>query len=220
MERTARRLAHNVSASLGYDDEKERVVAYGLIAIIQVAVTVALVILFGLLFHVVAEALVICFSVSILRRYSGGAHAGSIEECTATSVIYCICFALVSRRLLLPVLGGPALLAADVIVYALAFWACVRLAPVDSKNKPIRTAEKRRRMKRDSVLVLSVYLVLSALFLLFGFRYRSFFSVGTSLLFGVAWQSFTLTRGGAGLLNKIDFIINKVFLSGKEVDHE
>src|SRR5659263_735788 len=105
MEKLARKLASNIAIALNYGNEREQVIAYGLIAMIQIFVTVFLVLIIGIFTGVPIEALIICFSVSILRKYSGGAHAGSIEICISISVIYCVVFALISRRLLLPVLN-------------------------------------------------------------------------------------------------------------------
>ncbi len=68
MEKLARKLANNIALSLGYDDEKEAVVAYGLIAIIQVSIIILLVLLLGLLAGAPIEAMIICLSASILRK--------------------------------------------------------------------------------------------------------------------------------------------------------
>ena len=90
MEKIANKLAHNISLSLGFDDEKEAVVAYGLIAIIQITVIVLLVLFFGILISAPVEGLIVCFSASILRKYSGGAHAAHAPSadgaaCVATA---------------------------------------------------------------------------------------------------------------------------------------
>jgi accessory gene regulator B len=218
MEILARKLASNIAGSLGYDDEKERVIAYGLTAMIQTAVTVILVFAIGLIVGAPVEALIICFSVSILRKYCGGAHVGTIEECTSISVIYCVVFALISRQLLLPVLNIYLMLSIIIVVYALSFIAIFKLAPVDSPNKPIKTEKKKRRMRRGSFITLSAYFVLSILFLLLSFKYNITNSFGLSLIFGISWQILTLTKFGSYFLNKIDFSVNKIFRIRREVD--
>jgi len=218
MERLARKLATDIARSLKYDDEKERVIAYGLTAMLQVAVTVILVFSIGLLVGAPIEALIICFSVSILRKYSGGAHVGTIEECTAISVIYCVVFALISRRLLLPVLNTYSMLSIIIVVYVLSFIAIFKLAPVDSPNKPIKTEKKKRRMRRGSFITLTVYFVLSILFLLLSFKYHITNSFGISLIFGISWQILTLTKFGIYFLKKIDSEVNIIFRNRKEVD--
>jgi accessory gene regulator B len=218
MERLARKLASNIAGSLGYDNEKERVIAYGLTAMIQISVTVILVFAIGLIIGAPVEALIICFSVSLLRKYSGGAHVGTIEECTSISVIYCVAFALISRRLLLPALNIYSMIPIIIVVYVLSFIAIFKLAPVDSPNKPIKTEKKKRRMRRGSFIILTVYFVLSILFLLLSLKYFSISSLGTSLLFGIAWQIITLTKFGTYFLKRIDSAVNIIFRNRKEVD--
>jgi accessory gene regulator B len=143
MEKLARKLASEISKSLGYDEEKTQVIAYGLIAIIQAIVTVSLVLLGGLIAGTPVEALIICFSISILRKYSGGAHVSSIELCTALGTIYCIIFSSISKYLLTPILNTYIFLFIIAAAYTLSFLAIFKLAPVDSPNKPIKSEKKK-----------------------------------------------------------------------------
>jgi len=210
MEKLARKLASNIAASLSYDNEKEQVVAYGLIAIIQTLVTVFLVLIIGLFAGVPIEALIICFSVSILRKYSGGAHAGSIELCTTIAIIYITTFSLISRYLLAGVINGYTMAIIIFIVYALSFFAIYKFAPVDSPKKLIKTEKKKKRMRKGSFIILTVYFALSTvLFLLSQKQYISY-SLGLSLLFGLSWQVFTLTKPGSSFISLIDSAVNKI----------
>ncbi|MEA4824923.1 MAG: accessory gene regulator B family protein [Clostridiaceae bacterium] len=208
MERLAKKLASNIAVSLGYDVEKEAVVAYGLIAIIQIILTTLLVLLFGFLAGVPVESLIVCFSVSILRKFSGGAHAGTAELCTSFSVVYCILTASISKWLLVGIYNQILMAFAIIVIFGLSFLAVYKFAPVDSPNKPIRTEQKRIRMRKGSFLVLSIYFVLA----LIGFAITDQFviikSFEISLLFGVSWQIFTLTYLGAQFIRKM----NQIFI--------
>jgi len=213
MEQTVRRLANKIARSLGYDAEKEAVVAYGLIAIVQVTVTVLLVLVLGLLLGVVWEALTVCFSVSIYRRYSGGAHADDANFCTLVTVVYCSLAALASRWL--AAAYGPApMLAAIVLVYAFVFLATYRYAPVDSPNKPVTSKKKIKRVRTASFIIVSVYFALQLCLFLFKIPAQAYRSLGISLLLGVSWQAFTLTPLGAILLHKLNDLPKYL---GKEV---
>lgn len=209
MEKLAKKWANNIARSLGCEDEKEAVIAYGLMAMIQIFITVLLVLLFGILIGAPAEAMIVCFSVSILRQYSGGAHAGSAELCAGIGVVYSTAAAFVSRKLLLAIYQPVLMSAAIIVTYTISFAMLYRFAPVDSPNKPVRTAEKRRRMRRRSLMILSVYFVLSAALLISGNEFKILNSYGISLLFGVAWQIFTLTSPGASLLHRVDKLFGK-----------
>lgn len=210
MEKLANNLAGEIARSLGYDEEKRAVVAYGLIAIIQIFVTVLLVLLLGIWIGAPAEALIACFSVSILRKYSGGAHAGTAELCTGIAVVYCTAAAYASKKLL-EIYNLPFMLIASALIFSWSFYTVYRYAPVDSPKKPIRTEAKRARMKKDSLIVLSVYLAVLLILLAFGLQIKPFNAYGISLLFGVAWQILSLTSPGEFLLHSV----NQLF--GKEV---
>lgn len=207
MEKLARKLANSISVSLGYDHEKEAVIAYGLTAIIQIFITTLLILMAGILIGAPVEALIIGFSVSILRKYSGGAHAGTAELCTSFSVFYCTLTAFLSKRLLAelyhPVLMGIAC----VVIFVLSFFVIYKFAPVDSPNKPIRTEQKIKRMRKGSFFILSVYFVISVIFYMLSFEHESFNSYGISMLFGVSWQTFTLTHPGSRFIGKLNAIV-------------
>jgi len=210
MEKLARKLASNIAFSLNYDNEKEQVVAYGLIAIIQTFVTVFLVLIIGIFTGVPIEALIICFSVSILRKYSGGAHAGSIELCTTIAIIYITTFSLISRYLLSEVLNSYAMAIIIFVIYALSFFAIYKFAPVDSPKKLIKTEKKKKRMRKGSFTILTVYFALSVILFLLSRKQYITNSFGLSLLFGLSWQIFTLTKPGSSFIHLVDSAVYKI----------
>lgn len=216
MEKLAKKLATEISKSLAYDDEKEQVIAYGLIAIMQAIVTVILVLLGGFITGAPVEALIICFSISILRKYSGGAHLSSIERCTALGAIYCIMFSSIGKYLLAPKWNMYFMIFTIVAVYFLSFLAIFKLAPVDSPNKLIKSEKKKRRMKKGSMIVLSIYFTLSIIFLLLSSKNHAFNSFSISLLLGIVWQIMTLTKFGSNIIDKIDFLARNIVVLGKE----
>lgn len=213
MEKLAQNLARNISSSLGYDEEKEAVVAYGLTAIIQVSATVLLVLLLGILAGVLVESLIVCFSVAVLRKYSGGAHAETAEFCTCFSAVYCTLTAFLSKKLLTTIYSFIPMAAAVTLVFILSFVFIYKLAPVDTPNKPIRTEKKKRKMRAGSFIVLAIYFLLSVAFLVLSPQSDRFKSYGISLLFGTVWQVFTLTHQGSLFIERM----NDIFIKEKEV---
>lgn len=205
MEKTMRRLAGKIALSLGYDSEKEAVIAYGLFAITQITVTIVLALLFGFMVGAPVEAMIVCFSVSIYRKYSGGAHAHDAEFCTVISVIYCTLAAWLSKQLI-PLYHPFAMLGAIILVYALVFWITYRYAPVDSPNKPIKSEQKIKRMRKGSFTIVSAYMAVQLFFYFGSNQWPAFRSYGISLLLGISWQAFTLTPLGAILLDKLNVL--------------
>jgi accessory gene regulator B len=101
------------------------------------------------------------------------------------------------------------MLIASTVIFIWSFYIVCKYAPVDSPRKPIRTETKRARMKKDSLIVLSVYLVILPVLLAIGLQKEAFNSYGISLLFGVAWQILSLTLPGAFLLHSVDKLFER-----------
>ena len=213
METLARKLANKIAFSLGCDKEKEAVVAYGLFAIIQITITILLVLILGILVGACIEALIICFSASILRKYSGGAHAETANLCTCISVLYCTLTAIISKKLLLTLYSPAPMIMAIVIIFSLSYLIIYKYAPVDSPNKPIKTEKKKNRLRKGSFFTLFAYISLSVVLFILSYKYEIPRSYGISLLFGVSWQVFTLTPYGSFLFKKINhFFVRKEVL--------
>jgi accessory gene regulator B len=206
MEKLAQIIANKISSELGFDEEKKDVITYGLTAIIQTIITLLIILIIGIISGALIEALLICFSVSLLRKYSGGAHVNSIEMCTSLSVIFCTIFSIICKYLLVSLISTNILIVILIAVFFLSFFAIYKLAPVDSPNKPIKTEKKKARMRKGSYLTLTVFSIISIAFLLLGMRYNNFNSYLLSILIGTSWQVFTLTKLGHNLYNKFNFI--------------
>lgn len=213
METFAQKLASTIAQSLNYDKEQEDVLVYGMIALTQIVVTIVLVVIIGLVFHVLTEALIITFSVSLLRKYSGGVHARSIELCTAISVIYCIVFALISKHLIAPYISNTFLLIISMIVFIASYLIIYKLAPVDTPNKPIVSEKKKQRMRKGSFITITIFLVFAIAFLLLGRNNIFYTGCLISLLFGIAWQINTLTKSGVVLTNWLNNLFQKKTLT-------
>lgn len=212
MEKLTNNIASKVAAELKLDNNRSEIIAYGMFALFHIALSIVLVIIFGLIFHVTIGALIICFSGSILRKYSGGAHASSPGKCAAIGTIICIGQALLFLYLLGPVINLKLLSFLGIVIFMLAFYIICKLAPVDSPAKPIKTKEKKIRMKKWSVFVLSTYIIIvvinTAIYTLFGDKRFLIYSL--CIYGGVAWQIFTLTRVGHIIMNSIDNSLNHI----------
>jgi accessory gene regulator B len=208
MEKLASKIAGNVASSLNYDNEKEAVIAYGLTALIQIFISVILIFLLGIVFGTPIEALIVCLSASLLRKYSGGAHADTAELCTLISIIYCSLTAVISAKLLVLIYNPAFLMAAIILIYGISVYILYKLAPVDSPNKPIKSEKKVMRMRKGSFLTISVYFIISLALFCLTKRNGIFISCGFSLLFGVSWQIFTLTSWGFAFLGRVNYLYN------------
>ena len=217
MEKISNDIANKVASELSLDEDNRQVIAYGTFALMQMFLSVILVFLFGLLFHVAFEALIISFTASILRKYSGGFHASSPGICNFIGITTCVGQAVLISLLISPVVNLKVILILGVVIFIWSYYIIYKLAPVDSASKPIVKEEKRKRMKKGSIILLSVYLI-TAVFLIMLYISSGkikFLFYALCLYSGILWQAFTLTAKGHLLIGKVDTFLNHKIKKGR-----
>lgn len=213
MEKLSNNIANKVVLELSLDDDNRDVIAYGAFALIQMFLSILFVLLFGFLFHVAFEALIISFTAAFLRKYSGGVHACSPGNCIIIGTIVCVGQAVLISLLINSVVNLKLVIILGVVIFIWSYYTIYKLAPVDSAAKPIVKEEKRKRMKKGSMILLSIYLTITVICIL------AYISSGESkLLFyalslfsGILWQTFTLTTSGHLLVGKVDTFLNHIY---------
>lgn len=203
IEKLSNNISANIAKELNLDIEKKEIINYGLFAVIQILFSIVLTMIFGLIFNVFLESLIVAFTISILRKSSGGAHASTPGRCAILGTIVSVGFGLVAKLIeknavIISLIG--------IIIFFWSFYIVYKLAPVDSAAKPIKNQERRKKLKRSSMMILSVYLVIAIANILY-----HYYSVNVSVLtytlciyMGLVWQIFSLTKSGHLILGKID----------------
>jgi len=203
IENICKRVSDNVAQELNLDDDKRSVINYGIFAFIQMGICIALVIVFGIIFNVAIEALIVSFTISILRKSSGGAHATSPERCAIIGTIVGVGMGLISKYInvsfSLVILGGS-------IAFIWAYYIIYKLAPVDSIAKPIKNIEKIIRLKKSSMMILSVYLIIVITEILYFYfiRNSNVLIYCLCIYMGMLWQVFSLTKYGHLVIGRLD----------------
>ncbi|MBU3171049.1 accessory gene regulator ArgB-like protein [Clostridium estertheticum] len=218
MEKLSNNIANKVALELSLNDDNREVISYGAFALMQTFFSIIIVFIFGLIFHVANEALIISFTAAILRKYSGGVHASSPGNCTFIGTIISVGQAILISLLISCVVNLKLIIILGVIVFIWSYYIIHKLAPVDSISKPIVKEEKRNRMKKGSTILLSVYLAITVFLILL---YIS--SVEKKLLFyvlclysGILWQIFTLIPLGHLLVGKVDHFLNHIYIKERK----
>lgn len=211
MERITNSIAEKISLELGLDNNKKEVIAYGTFALLHTMLSILLVVVFGAILGVMLEALTISFTISILRKYSGGAHTSSPGICAAVGTIITVVQALLIYFVIISHINLMLIILLGLVSFIWSYYIIIKLAPVDSAAKPIRTLKKRNRMRRGSILVLTAYLAIVLLnIILFIYTQEKRFLIFSLCIYGgTTWQAFTLTRGG-----HVTFRVLDSFLKG------
>lgn len=210
IERVSTKLGHSISNYLNIKKEEEEVIIYGAIILLQMLYSILLVVLLGLMFNVVAEAIVISFTGCILRKYSGGVHSSSPNICAVIGAVISVVF---SKGVSLIVKTVPLHIQVLLIVASLlySYLYIYKYAPVESSKKPITDLLKRNRLKRYSLILVTIlYLIICILLFIYKCYTNLYFIIyADCICIGIVWQTFSLTNIGRKLLHNIDLLFIK-----------
>lgn len=206
-ENLSNSLAKYIGYSLNYSEEQISVLAYGLFGLIQTVFSIFLVLIIGLFLDLTVESLITLFSIAILRKYSGGAHATSAERCLILGSLFSILGALLSH-LIFALLMPPTLYCLGVLIFVWNFYTIYKYAPVANHKKPIKSSTKRKQLKQRSILIVSIYFVINImLFFISNLMGKSFIMYGICLTLGMSWQTFTITTLGHRIAQFLDHVL-------------
>lgn len=211
IERISNKIGHNIASYLNMDKDHEEIISYGALGLLQTSFSILLVIIFGLIFHILIECLIISFSISILRKYSGGVHSSSPNRCAIIGTFISVSLSIITIFILKIF---PTIIAFFLFLIGLlySYYYIYKYAPVGSSSKPLNNIIKRQYLKRFSILVASIlYGIACILFLFYVLSKNSNLLVYSfCILIGIVWQTFTLTYLAHILLTKIDCFFIKL----------
>lgn len=205
IEKVSSKIGHSIANYLNIDKNQEEVITYGATIMLQTMFSISLVLILGLIFNVFAEALLVSFSGSILRKYSGGVHSSSPNRCAiigavisiilSVTVVFAVKYISFTYFVLLIIIG---------LIYS--YFYIYKYAPSASERKPIKNISKMKRLKKYSIiLVTSMYALTGCLILLYLKNNNIIFlRYAGCITIGVVWQTFSLTKSAHKVLTKID----------------
>ncbi|SMC24552.1 accessory gene regulator B [Clostridium acidisoli DSM 12555] len=211
LERLSIKIGHTVAIRLNLDNNHEEILTYGAFGLLQTFFSIFLIMTFGFLFHVFFESLVISFSISILRKYSGGVHSCSPNRCALIGTFVCVSFSLFTI-FILKTLPLTIIFLLIIISFIYSYYYIHKHAPVDSSAKPINNILKRQKLKQSSLIIVCIlYGIISILLLLYiNSSNINFLIYAFCISIGTTWQTFTLTYLGHKFIHKIDSISIKL----------
>lgn len=205
IEKLSNSLAFKISSALKLTKDERDVINYGAFNLLQTVWCIFLVLLFGAMFNVTVKAIIISFTISFLRKYSGGAHASSPNRCALIGAITSVGLAIFISYLS-SYINLQLAIAIGIIIFVISYYTIYRYAPVDSPGKPIVKEVTKQKMKKKSFLILNslvaIVIILLINYLIFGFKVL--LAIVTCIYLGVLWQVSTLTPKGSLVLLKID----------------
>ncbi|WP_291649216.1 accessory gene regulator B family protein [Clostridium sp.] len=209
LELICKNISNSLKNELNLDEDKRSIIEYGLYAVLHMIISILLVGIFGKILGVMFEALIISFVEAVLRKYSGGVHASTPFNCIVLGIIVAVLPAYLIKNINLNIIY---IIFVGVIIYIASLSIIYKLAPVDSPNKPIKKEEKIKRLKKRSIIILSIYMiiVICNLIMYYTSKNNIFLIYSTCIYAGILWQVFTLTRYGHIVVNILDSLLIKI----------
>ncbi|OCA98902.1 accessory gene regulator ArgB-like protein [Clostridium beijerinckii] len=208
VEKIAANIGKKTRNILDFDDDTEEVVIYGAINLIQTSVSFLLIMAIGLIFDVLYESLLFTISISILKKYSGGAHASSSGRCLFIGNAISVSFSLVISKILCK-RNIWEIMVIGILCIVITLFIIIKKAPVDSENKPITSDKMRKRLKRNSIITIIICSIVMVIALLIFIASSNIVYIKTfeCICFGILWQSLTLVKPTIKFLHKIDSLL-------------
>lgn len=215
-EKMAAKVGRNAKLFLNVNKDEEQIIIYGAINLFQIIFSILWVIIAGLFFGVLYEALLFSITNSILRKYSGGVHASSLSRCIIIGTFVAV-LAGISIDNILYNLNMFTVLLISIVFITFALIIVVKNAPVDSIKKPIINIEARKQFKKKSIIVIFLFLFIIAILFILSKKKSDLYCIKfmESISLGILWQTITLTKIGISLLNKVDFVLKCVMKGGE-----
>ena len=210
-EKMAVKIGSNAKLFLNVSKDEEQIIIYGAINLFQITFAILWVIIAGLFFGVLYEALLFSITTSILRKYSGGVHASSPSRCIIIGTSITVAAGIFIDKILYT-LNSSTVMLMSITFITFAFIIVLKNAPVDSIKKPITNIEIRKQFKKKSIAVIFLFLFITTILFILSKKYSDLYYIKfiESISLGILWQTITLTKIGISYLNKVDFVLRYI----------
>lgn len=132
--------------------------AYGFFVLISRILFLIISVIFGMIFNIIIESILFYFLFCCIRSYAGGIHAPTELSCTIFTTISL--FLSVSGIKLMLNYGDQKIAYA---VYFISFIIIIILSPLDTKEKPLNSNEKKCfKVKTYAVLIVIILISITA----------------------------------------------------------
>jgi len=149
-----------LAKELNYSEEKKEILAYAVENVILTVIGFVMVMTVGFILGAPVETLFTALSGGILRKFSGGAHAGTRKACLAIGAVIYPGAGWVFKTFSAS-WGYP--LAVTAFFGFIALLLVYRYAPVDSPAKPIISMDFRRKLRKGAIVTIVVFFGLAVL---------------------------------------------------------
>lgn len=211
VEKISKNIVSLIYNNSNLDRNEIEIIEYGaLITILQI-IGISIVLLLSFIFGIPLQALTFYFVTCTLRKYSGGIHSDSPNRCIIIGTFISIFIPLFIDKICIQI-PFNFIVILQVILFIFSYYIILKLAPVDSINKPINDQELRKYLKNKSILiiVISTILIVILISLYVNYKYIFLLKISQCITFACVWQCYTLTQHGHKTISKVDNVLKYI----------
>lgn len=211
LESASKTLASQILIQLGWDTEREEVLAYGALSLLHTLWSVTCIIATGILLGTLFHIMLIALPSAFLRKYSGGAHATSGNRCAVISAILFGILSYAAKYFSLFIHAGDILLF-QIAATPFTILVLSQYCPNDNPNKPIDNMQKRQRLLKASYRLVLIMGGLTVLLWLIFIKFQTEeIIIGILCIhIGLAWQAYTITPWGRVCIHVMDTFLQRL----------
>ncbi len=187
-------MANFLGAELNLEQRKIAIAAYGLEVLTGALIKLAVFIIVPYLLGILKLFAVVMISFGIIRLPAGGIHCNAYYKCVLSSLFFFLAIAFTAQYLSAFTLPVYEILYAVLVVVWLV---CSKLAPVDVKEKPIKSEKRRLRLKVISCTLPFIYGAVLT-------YWRPGQDIVLACLLSLLFHTFTLTKPGHKFFGWVD----------------
>ncbi|WP_368490028.1 accessory gene regulator ArgB-like protein [Clostridium sp. BJN0013] len=215
-EKLAVSLGKKAKILLNIDKNREQIIVYGAINLLQTVFSILWIIIAGFILGVLYEALIFSTAASILRKYSGGVHASSPNRCIIIGTVLSSAAGLVIDKFpySLSLINTTAM---GIFFITASFIIVILKAPIDSIKKPITDLNMKKKFKKNSIITLMIFsIIIAILSIIYKITFKlCYLKIIYSIILGILWQSITLTKICTITFEKVTFTLK--FITGRSL---
>ena len=136
-----------------YDSDTLDRVKYGLEVIYLNVTKILAILLFSILFKSFKETILLVIFVNFLRMYAYGLHAKKSWHCYLSSTL---CFVLIPKIFISIKIS----IIEKILVSFICYISYILYAPADTFKRPLINKEHRQKLKIETIIVTSIYVIL------------------------------------------------------------
>ncbi len=202
----SKRIAGYLSSGTELSSEKEEIITYVIEVILINVLNLINLLLLGLLFNVLPGVITCLIAVRFLRHNAGGAHSNSPWRCALITAVVFVSISMAASYL--SNINQTYIDSMAIVAIGLGTFLFARLAPVDSPAAPIISANRRKRLKYSSLIVIAIISLVMVFLRQSVWIYSQ--EVQVAIILSVLWVSFNLTHSAHLLISNIDSLNLKI----------